>query len=80
MLNFYFYFSLLAIAWCLAALVKVIEVRGRGANYRFTWWDGGMMLNGKELGPSASWGFAAFSVGLLVLSAYSAVRLYSVAW
>lgn len=80
MLSFYSCFSLLAIVWCIAVLVKVIELRGRAANYRFTWWDGGTMLKGKELGPAASWVFAAFSVTLLVVSAYVAVRLYSVAW
>ena len=78
-MSYYFYVSVMAAIWCIAVLVKVVETRGRSASYQFSWWDGGTMFSGKELGASGSWLFAMFSMALLALSVYGAASFYSVA-
>lgn len=64
------WFLVIAILWSIAILYKVVTVRRRGEPYKFTMWDGGMMLSGVEMGPAATWVFGAFVVALGAVSIY----------
>jgi hypothetical protein len=72
------WFSVIACIWCVAILSKVITVRLRGERYKFTSWDGGLMLRGTELGAGGTYAFGMFvaalgGVSLWVLHAWSKV-------
>lgn len=66
--------SLFALVWCVAVLVKIAVVRGRREPYRFTQWDGGLMLRGTELGTTGMAAFAVFTVVLGAVAAFQVVR------
>jgi hypothetical protein len=66
--------SLLALVWCVAVLVKVLAVRRRGESYRFSQWDGGLMLRGTTLGPNGMLGFTIMAVVLGAIATYQLVR------
>ena len=65
--------SLFALVWCVAVLLKILAVRGRREPYRFTQWDGGLMLRGTTMGPRGMAWFAALAV---VLGAVATYQLY----
>ena len=69
-----FALSLFAFVWCVAVLFKVLAVRGRGEPYRFTQWDGGLMLRGKELERAGTLWFAGFALVLGAISGYQLLR------
>jgi hypothetical protein len=69
-----FALSLFAAIWCAAVLVKVLVVRSRREPYRFTQWDGGLALRGKELGAAGTAWFALFAIGLGAIALYQLVR------
>jgi hypothetical protein len=56
--------SLLIFLWCLAVVIKVAGVLSRREPYEFTWWDGGLMLNGKAMGRAGSAWFGVFALAL----------------
>ncbi|HEX7699674.1 MAG TPA: hypothetical protein VF403_03105 [Kofleriaceae bacterium] len=66
--------SLLALVWCVAVIVKVITVRRRGEPYRFTQWDGGLILRGTTLGPNGMVGFTIVAVALGAIATYQLAR------
>ena len=69
-----FALSLFAFVWCVAVLFKVLAVRGRGEPYRFTQWDGGLMLRGKELERAGTLRFAGFALVLGAIAGYQLLR------
>jgi hypothetical protein len=60
--------------WCVAVVVKVLGARSRNQPYRFTMWDGGLMLRGTELGRVGQIVWAVMAVAL------AAVAIGVIAW
>jgi len=70
------WFCVIGAIWSVAILSKVITVRLRREPYKFTFWDGGLMLSGTELGAAATCAFGVFvaalgGVSIWVLHAWS---------
>jgi hypothetical protein len=66
--------SLLGLVWCIAVLCKVASVRSRKETYRFTQWDGGLMMRGTELSPGGALWFALFAAAVGAVALYQLVR------
>jgi hypothetical protein len=68
--EFWMFVSIVSVIFCIGILSKAIAALRRGEPYRFTTWDGGMLLRGTEvhavvpIGLSIALGFA--SAALLV--------------
>lgn len=69
-------FAWIAVIYSILILAKVISVLVRRERYKFTFWDGGMLLSGKELGTAGTYAFGAMilalgSVGIWLVHAWS---------
>ncbi|MDB4956555.1 MAG: hypothetical protein JWO36_4124 [Myxococcales bacterium] len=64
----------MAMIWSAAVLLKLATARSRGEPYRFTQWDGGLMLRGTTLGGAGMVGFAVFVAVLGSIAAYELVH------
>ena len=56
----------ISIIWAVAVVWKVGVVRSRREPYVFSFWDGGLMLQGKQLGSGGALAFGGFAVALAV--------------
>ena len=66
--------SVLAMIWAAAVVCKVVVVVSRGEPYRFTQWDGGLLLRGKAIGRRGTIAFGLLVVGLGAIAAYQCIR------
>jgi hypothetical protein len=66
-------FTLVIVPWSIAVLVKAARSSGE---YRFAFWDGGLLLEGRTLGRAGTNLFAAFAIALSV-AAVTACALFA---